>query len=146
MKLPRTVHSGLMAATLSLLLLSCDGDPSVSLQQPDQWTFVNYWAVWCKPCIKEIPELNQLHALPGYRVVGVNFDGAVGAELEEQVAQLNIQFPLLEHDPSEELGTTRPQVLPTTLLLSPEGALVTSLIGPQTKESLLAAVEQATEN
>ena len=25
-----------------------------------KWTVINYWADWCPPCIKEIPELHEL--------------------------------------------------------------------------------------
>ena len=27
-----------------------------------KWVVINYWADWCPPCIKEIPELNKLNA------------------------------------------------------------------------------------
>jgi thiol-disulfide isomerase/thioredoxin len=111
------------------------------------WTVVNYWAEWCKPCIKEIPELNELaQANPELRVFGVNYDGFTGEELAQQVEKLGIEFPLLAEDPATRLGTTRPVVLPTTLILTPGGELAATLVGPQTLESLLAAIEQATED
>ena len=51
-----------MRYTLSFLLVwglsSCTLD-SADLQ-PDQWNVINYWAIWCKPCREEIPELNRL--------------------------------------------------------------------------------------
>jgi thiol-disulfide isomerase/thioredoxin len=107
---------------------------------------VNYWAEWCKPCIKEIPELNELaQANPELRVFGVNYDGFTGEELAQQVQKLGIEFPLLAEDPATRLGTARPVVLPTTLILTPDGELAATLVGPQTLESLLAAIEQATE-
>jgi hypothetical protein len=34
------------------------------------------------------------------------------------------------------LDITRPSVLPTTLILSPDGDLVATLVGPQTAESI----------
>src|SRR5690606_11211450 len=41
-----------------------------------QWLVINYWAEWCAPCRKEIPELNALpEHIDGVRVLGVNFDG-----------------------------------------------------------------------
>jgi hypothetical protein len=56
--------------------------------------------------------------------------------LLQQAAELGIQFPLLSADPGPSLGITRPTVLPTTLILSPKGALATRLLGPQTVESI----------
>jgi thiol-disulfide isomerase/thioredoxin len=108
------------------------------------WVVVNYWAEWCKPCIKEIPELNQLaREHPELKVFGVNYDDETGEELMAQVEKLGIEFPLLGVDPAAELGIPRPAVLPTTFILTPEGELAATLVGPQTLESLVAATGKA---
>ncbi len=105
------------------------------------WTFINYWAQWCKPCIKEIPELNELDNVDGYRVLGVNFDGAQGEELQSQLDTLQVAFPTLEEDPGPRFALEKPQVLPTTLVVTPQGKLHAVLVGPQTAETLIAATE-----
>ena len=127
---------------LSLLLLTAcapSAPPGNSLQLDalqGQWVVVNYWAIWCKPCAQEVPELNALDELPGVTVLGVNFDGASGAELAQQLQQLAIRFPTLEADPAAQLGLAPPSVLPTTLVLDPSGKLRETLVGPQTLQSL----------
>ncbi len=125
---------------LALSLLSaCTSDDPISISQHrGQWVFVNYWAEWCKPCIKEIPELNQLHAEHDNVVVlGVNFDGELGNALKEQEQKLGVEFPTLAYDPSTELGIERPKALPTTVVINPAGEVIDILIGPQTEQSLL---------
>jgi len=107
-----------------------------------QWVVINYWAIWCKPCIKEIPELNALDKLPGVTVLGVNYDGVAAQEREQQIQQLGIAFDVLATDPATELGINRPAVLPTTLILDPAGELLDTLVGPQTFESLAQATGQ----
>lgn len=108
-----------------------------------QWVVINYWAQWCKPCVEEIPQLNALDAqYAQVTVVGVNYDGASGAELEQQRQKLGVAFVSLEADPAVQLGATRPVVLPTTLILDPAGQLVATLVGPQTLESLALATGQ----
>ena len=113
----------------------------------NRWLVVNYWAVWCAPCREEIPELNRLALRGRVDVYAVNFDEVQGDTLLQQAAELDIQFPLLASDPGARLGIARPTVLPTTLILTPEGDLATRLIGPQTLESLereiAAAVKQS---
>lgn len=129
--------------TLCLPLIACNAqlEEQGLLQKHGEWTFVNYWAEWCKPCIEEIPELNAMHQREGYRVLGVNFDGASGEELQSQLTALGVHFPTLDEDPSDTFSIDRPQVLPTTLLVSPEGRLLRTLVGPQTEETLIAATE-----
>jgi thiol-disulfide isomerase/thioredoxin len=101
------------------------------------WVLVNYWAQWCTPCIEEIPELNKLNRIyDNVTVLGVNYDGVTGEELASQTQRLGLEFTSLEQDPAAELGVPRPVVLPSTLVLNPEGRLVTTLVGPQTLESL----------
>lgn len=133
-------------ALLLLLLAGCEppatatGNAALLESLRGQWVVINYWAKWCKPCIEEIPELNELdHLHDDITVLGVNYDGATGEELATQLRELNVAFPTLDEDPAELLGQPRPSVLPTTFIINPEGALVHSLVGPQTLESLLAA-------
>ncbi len=134
---------------LALALTACSGEPAPRDELSElrgRWVVINYWAEWCKPCIKEIPELNELaREYPDVAVVGVNFDGAEGEELANQISQLGIAFPILAEDPAARLGIPRPAVLPTTLILDPQGKLAHTLVGPQTLESLVQAVGQSTD-
>ena len=70
-------------------------------------------------------------------VFAVNYDGQNGEALQSQAAEMGINFTLLEQDPGTALGIERPRVLPTTLLVNPQGAVTDTLVGPQTQESLL---------
>jgi len=140
---------GLTCLLLVMALVACGGD-SGAAQQPrldqlrGQWVVINYWAQWCKPCIKEIPELNTLdRQYPQVTVLGVNYDGAQGEELQRQLDMLGLAFASLAVDPAAELGIPRPVVLPTTVILDPAGKLSATLVGPQTLASLTRATGQA---
>jgi len=76
-------------------------------------------------------------------VLGVNFDGASGEALQQQIDALGIRFPVLATDPAAALGFDRPMVLPTTYVLGPQGRLRETLVGPQTLASLTAALEHS---
>ena len=137
--------------TLALALSACgasrDSTSEAALDKlRGQWVVINYWAQWCKPCIKEIPELNTLdQKYPRVTVLGVNYDGATGEDLEVQLAKLGIEFSTLTTDPAGQLGAPRPLVLPTTLILDPTGQLSATLVGPQTLASLAQATGQTAE-
>ena len=90
-------------------------------------------------CREEIPELNQLNQIENVVVLGVNFDGKVGEALVSDAGDLGIAFEIID-DPAANLNISRPSVLPTTLVLSPEGTLVATLVGPQTAESIMAHI------
>lgn len=137
---------GALLLTLISLLGACERGPGDPIsERAGDWLFINYWAEWCKPCIQEIPELNALDREPGYAVLGVNFDGATGEELSAQVEKLGVAFPTLAVDPGERFGVPTPQVLPTTLVISPTGELAGVLIGPQTSETLIEATAAHSE-
>jgi len=130
---------------LALVACSPAQKPGRSLQLEElrgQWVVINYWAIWCKPCIEEIPELNALASLPQISVLGVNYDGVSGEELDQQLEKLGVAFPTLDTDPAAQLGVARPVVLPTSLVLDPQGQLRDTLVGPQTLETLAAATGQ----
>jgi thiol-disulfide isomerase/thioredoxin len=141
------VKSVLILAAILSLLGCTKNDPGATAPSLErlqgQWVVINYWAQWCAPCIKEIPELNRLDQdYAQVTVVGVNYDGTNGHELELQRQKLGVTFASLESDPAAQLGIPRPVVLPTTLSLDPTGRLVATLIGPQTLASLVQATQQ----
>ena len=133
------------------LLFGCSSDASYPLVQggslnltnPEKLIVINYWAVWCAPCRKEIPELNELasHYAETVTVVGVNFDGSQGQELLGEIEKLGIEFPSLVGDPRGVWGLEPVTILPETLIISPEGKLLHRLIGPQTLASIEALLE-----
>ena len=144
-------------AFLLLIVLGSCSDPQVALVNGSttqlshwdgRWLVINYWAEWCGPCRHEIPELNELHAervANGVVVLGVNWDGFTGAKLDEQIANLDIKFPILVEDPYTMWGYERPMQLPMTALISPEREVAKILIGPQTKDSILAYIQSLSQ-
>jgi thiol-disulfide isomerase/thioredoxin len=117
-----------------------EGAPLVWSDLRGQWVLVNYWAEWCKPCLKEIPELNALSQNPSITVLGVNFDGISGAELRQLGVRMAIGFDLLNQDPGPQFGWQTPIALPATLVINPQGELQQVLFGEQTQASIRAAI------
>ena len=138
---------------LSLSLTGCgDGEPRYALADGKTLKFsdlqgrivlINYWAEWCKPCRKEIPELNALQQQYGdqVQVLGVNFDGIQGDALIKQTNNLGIEFPILTTDPRHQFSVEASGVLPETLVINHQGVYEKVLLGPQTLEQLQAIIK-----
>jgi hypothetical protein len=45
------------------------------------------------------------------------------------------------NDPAAKFGYAVPQVLPTTVIISKDGSVLTTLVGPQTETDVLAALQ-----
>lgn len=110
----------------------------------DKVVFINYWAEWCKPCREEIPELNQFAKRHREQamVLSVNFDGATGDDLVNQIKKMGVEFPTLLRDPRAELGVKPAGGLPETIVLDRNGYLFKVLVGPQTELSLEAVLSE----
>ena len=135
----------LITTLVFVALAGCTASERPFQGEGDSWTVVNYWAVWCKPCREEIPELNELNKEADIQVLGVNFDRKTGDALAIDSKTLGLDFNNIE-DPSQALGVERPSVLPTTLVISPEGEVEAVLVGPQTAATILAIVKPAPGN
>ena len=137
----------LLTLTAALFLSSCSskpdtqdshGNPITLSAYKGKWLVVNYWAEWCKPCLTELPDLNQLYEKHKAQVMvlGVNFDKMAPLQINQFAQKLAINFPLLQNFPIQRYGVTDINGLPTTFIINPEGKLTQTLHGPQTHEQL----------
>ena len=103
-----------------------------------KWLVVNYWADWCPPCIKEMPELTNFYNSnkDSVLVLAYNFDRLEGEELSNQIERFGVDIPSITNDPGLLFGWESPPSLPATYIITPEGKLLHTLIGPQTQEGL----------
>lgn len=104
-----------------------------------KWLVINYWATWCKPCLTELPELNNLYISHRNRliVLGVNFDQLPNQDIEQFNQSLHLEFPLISQFPAERWGIKDIPTLPATFIITPEGKSLPPLYGPQTQATLL---------
>ena len=103
-----------------------------------KWIVFNYWADWCPPCIKEIPELNSLQSnfSDDLKVFLINFDMLEGEELKQQLEKFNVKVDSLLTDPSNIYNWIIPENLPVTFIVNRKGELEHTLVGPQTEEEI----------
>jgi len=116
------------------LVLERLGEGSVSLSEyRGRWVVVNYWATWCAPCVKEMPELSELHSQrEDVVVLGLAFEDVDDADFYAFLEKTPVEFPILKVDvynPPQPFGT--PKVLPTTYVVDPAGIIQKVFISPR---------------
>ncbi len=129
-----------------MIFFTLDGSKHSLRDFSGQWVVVNFWAEWCAPCLKEIPELNKLadsSSSPNIRVFGISYDQFSNQVLSEKVDKLGINYPVLATEPNPILPFSLPPTLPTNYIIAPDGNVALKLVGEQSYSSLMAAIEKA---
>ena len=123
------------SSTLDFELQDLDGNPMRLSQFRGHPVIVDFWATWCPPCRKQIPELKDLyaryHKSKGLEIIGVACDTIQGdgvRDIGPFVRKFRINYPVLvaSEPVVNSLGV---EAIPTTLFIGPDGRLVQKVMG-----------------
>jgi len=128
-------------------LIKEDGSNTTLEQYKNKIVVLNFWATWCHPCLREIPELNKLYNKfrdqPGIAFLAISVKGK-----PEKVAAYQetnpISFEVLLDYKEELADYYNVSQMPTTILLSPSGKTVFRQSGfsPKAIENLEKEIEK----
>ena len=102
------------------------------------YLLVNFWATWCKPCVNEIPSLNNLHKKlsinNNFQVIAINIgqDKTVVEKFLNDVPKIDFMILL---DENMDLTEWSVQAIPTTFLVNNKGEVVYSIEGEKQWDS-----------
>ena len=100
---------------------------------------VNFWATWCPPCIRELPDLNAFHLAhtnDRITVVGVSVDEGGANAVRAFVERNNLAYPvgMVTPEMSADFGAQGP--IPATYVIDRRGHFAARYLGSLTREEL----------
>ena len=132
-------------ATPRLALPTLDGATYDLADHRGKWVVVNFWATWCAPCLKEMPELSALDAMNEHiEVVGLAYEEIDDADMRAFLDKHPVVYPIAVLDvtaPPEDFDT--PRGLPMTYLIAPDGRVAHKVLGPVTAREIEEAIAEA---
>lgn len=101
-----------------------------------QLVYVDFWASWCKPCLKSFPWMNKMqeqHKDKGFKIIAVNVDkdrSLIGKFLDKAPADFTIAY-----DEDAELAEIfYVKGMPTSYIFDRNGKLVATHLGFREKK------------
>lgn len=92
---------------------------------------VNFWAAWCPPCRKELPDLQRFHEQFGTKIalIGVNW-GEPAQTVKSFLARYGVTYTNLLDERGTAFVAYRLTGTPTTFFIDPEGHIRGVWLGP----------------
>lgn len=123
----------------SFSLKSLDGTTVTSRSLEGNVVVLNFWATWCAPCAQEIPELKQVAASSGAKVIGIALDEDGPLTIKPFVERHGLgeikNFTVLLGD-QDLFQRFNGLGIPYTLVLDRSQRVVKIYRGPVTREAL----------
>lgn len=113
--------------------------------------FLNFWATWCPPCRKEMPEINELYSELGKNEKDVVILGIAGPNQGREgdtehvkafLSDAGYDFPVVMDESGDQFMKYGIRAFPTTYMITPEGDVYGKLEGGMTKDIMKSIIEE----
>ncbi|MEM6305069.1 MAG: TlpA disulfide reductase family protein [Pseudomonadota bacterium] len=127
------IHDTPKATTDAVFNLEDDGGPATLADWRGKYVLVNFWATWCAPCRKEMPQINALQKEFGgddFEVLTIASGRNSPEGIKRFFAEAGIDSLPRHQDPKQALAAQMGIFgLPITVILDPEGREIARLRG-----------------
>ena len=130
-------------------LVNLEGKKVTLADYKGKTVMLNFWATWCPPCKKEIPDFINMYSK--YKEKGLVFVGIAGFKenidkIKTFVKEKGINYPILFVEPdaikplTESYGGIRG--IPSTFLIDKEGIIRSKWVGSRTEEQFMEEISK----
>lgn len=104
--------------------------------------YLNFWATWCPPCVREMPHMEELY--PEYRdklgFVIVSVDSKL-TDLEAFLAKNKYTFPIYTTNNKEASDAYNLLGIPTSIIIGTDGNIKAVHVGGMSREDMKAFLD-----
>jgi len=116
----------------------------------DNVVLINFWATWCGPCKRELPDLIALsneYRDKNIKIIGISVDrdGDVVRLVHDFASQANLTYPIVIDNGELESAFGGIRGIPTSFFVNKKGEIVRKMIGMQSKETFQQALAAITD-
>jgi thiol-disulfide isomerase/thioredoxin len=100
---------------------------------------LSFWATWCQPCLRDVPELNELAAVNGIRVVAIALDERGWSAVDPFLADhpMSAEIVLGDEEVFRRFGGF---AIPYTLVVDKERVVRAIFRGAVTRQEVLGSL------
>ncbi len=122
-------------------------DTSFTLsEQAGKVVLLNFWATWCGPCVREMPDLDRLYKKysdnDSVVILAVNV-GESSSTVQRFITQQGFGFPVACDSDTSISSAYNITAIPRTIIFNKDGTVSEDLTGSRNYETFQSAVENA---
>lgn len=112
---------------------------------------INFWATWCGPCKREIPDLVAISremAPRNVKIIGISTDRGSNVldEVSSFVAENGIPYQIVISNEDLESAFGNIRAIPTSFLIDRNGNIAQTIVGARPKAVFLQAITALQQN